>query len=52
MAIQFQEAQRIPYKINPERNTAIYIVTEIEKNKEKEIILKTSRENQHYIIWN
>ena len=41
---QFQEAQQVPYKINPRRNTPTHILIKLTKNKEK--ILKTAREKQ------
>ena len=33
---QVEEAQRIPYKINPRRNTARHILIELTKIKHKE----------------
>ena len=41
-----EEAQRIPYKINPRRNTAIYILIKLTKIKFKEKILRATREKQ------
>ena len=35
MDIQVQEAQRVPYRINPKRNTTRYIVIKMEKLKIK-----------------
>ena len=32
MATQVQEAQRVPYRINPRRNTLRHIVIKLEKN--------------------
>ena len=43
---QVQEAQRVPYRINPRRNTARHILIKLMKTKHKEIILKSSREKQ------
>ena len=43
---QVQEAQRVPYRINPKRNTPRYILIEITKNKYKERILKAARGKQ------
>lgn len=43
---QVEEAQRIPYKINPRRNTAIYILIKLTKIKFKEKILRATREKQ------
>ena len=36
IATQVQEAQRVPYRINPRRNTHRHIVIELEKIKDKE----------------
>ena len=41
-----EEAQRIPYKINPRRNTARHILTKLTKIKFKEKILRATREKQ------
>ena len=41
-----QEAQRIPYKINPRRNTPRHTLIKLAKTKHKERILKTAREKQ------
>ena len=41
-----QEAQRIPYKINPRRNTPRHILIKLTKSKHKERILKAAREKQ------
>ena len=43
---QVQEAQRVPYRINPRRNTPRHILTKLTKTKHKERILKTARENK------
>ena len=43
---QVQEAQRVPYRINPVRNTARHILIKLSKIKYKEKILKAARENQ------
>ena len=37
---QIQEAQRVPYKINPRRNTPRHILIKLTKIKDKEKILK------------
>ena len=37
---QVQEAQRVPYRINPRRNTPRHILTKLTKTKHKETILK------------
>ena len=43
---QVQEAQRVPYRINPRRNTPRHILIKLTKTKHKERILKTAREKQ------
>ena len=43
---QVQEAQRVPYKINPRRNTWRHILIKLTKTKHKERILKAAREKQ------
>ena len=43
---QVQEAQRVPYRIKPKRNTPKHIVIKIIKIKDKERILKEAREKQ------
>ena len=43
---QVQEAQRIPYRINPRRNTPRHILIKLSKIKYKEKILKAAREKQ------
>ena len=43
---QVQEAQRVPYRINPRRNTPRHILTKLSKIKYKEQILKAAREKQ------
>ena len=43
---QFQEAQRVPYRINPVRNTPRCILIKLTKTKHKERILKAAREKQ------
>ena len=42
---QVQEAQRVPYRINPRRNTR-HILIKLIKTKHKERILKAAREKQ------
>ena len=46
---QVQEAQRVPYRINPRRNTTIHILIKLTKTKHKESILEASREKQEAI---
>ena len=41
---QVQEAQRVPYRINPRRNTPKHILIKLSKIKYKEKILKATRE--------
>ena len=43
---QIQEAQRVPYRINPKRNTPRHILIKLTKTKHKERILKAAREKQ------
>ena len=43
---QVQEAQRVPYRINPRRNTLRHILIKLTKIKHKERILKAAREKQ------
>ena len=43
---QIQEAQRVPYKINPRRNTLRHILIKLTKIKDKEKILKAAREKK------
>ena len=43
---QIQEAQRVPCKINPKRNSPRHILIKLTKNKDKEKILKAAREKK------
>ena len=43
---QVQEAQRVPYRINPRRNTKRHLLFKVSKIKYKEKILKAVREKQ------
>ena len=43
---QGQEVQRVPYRINPRRNTPRHILIKLTKIKFKEKILKAEREKQ------
>ena len=43
---QVQEAQRVPYRINPRRNTPRHTLIKLSKTKYKENILKAAREKQ------
>ena len=46
IANQVQEAQRVPYRINPRRNMPRRILTKLTKTKQKERMLKAAREKQ------
>ena len=43
---QIQEAQQVPYKINPRRNTPRHILVKLIKIKDKEKIWKAAREKK------
>ena len=43
---QVQEAQEVPYRMNPRRNTLRHILIKLMKTKHKETILKAAREKQ------
>ena len=43
---QVQEAQRVPYRINPRRNMSRHILIKLTKTKHKERILKATRAKQ------
>ena len=43
---EFQEAQRVPKKLDPRRNTPRHIVIKLPKIKGKERILKAAREKE------
>ena len=43
---QVQEAQRVPYMINPRRNMTRHILIKLTKTEHKERILKAAREKQ------
>ena len=43
---QVQEAQRVPYRINPRRNMPRHILIKLSKIKYKEKVLKAAREKQ------
>ena len=43
---QVQEAQRLPYRINPRWNTPRHILINLTETKHKERILKAAREKQ------
>ena len=43
---QVQEAQRVPYRINPRKNTPRHILIKLTTIKFKEKILKAARKNK------
>ena len=43
---EVQEAQRVPKKLNPKRNTPRHIIIKLPKIKDKERILKAAREKE------
>ena len=43
---QVQEAQRVPYRINPRRHMPRHILIKLTKTKHKERLLKAAREKQ------
>ena len=43
---QVQEAQRVPYRINPRRNTQRHMLIKLSKIKYKEKVLRAAREKQ------
>ena len=43
---QVQEAQRVPYRINPRRNMPDHILNKLTKTKHKKRKLKAAREKQ------
>ena len=47
IATQVQEAQRVPGRINPRRNTRRHTVIKLTKIKVKEKLLKATREKGH-----
>ena len=44
IATEVQEAQRVPGRINPRRNTPRHIVIKLTKVKDKDKLLKVARE--------
>ena len=46
---QVQEAQRVPYRINPRGKTPRHILIKLSKIKYKEKLLKAAREKQQII---
>ena len=45
---QVQEVQRLPNKINPKRPTPRHIIFKMAKFKDKERILKATREKEYF----
>ena len=43
---EIQEAQRVPKKLDPRRNTPTHIIITLAKIKDKERILKAAREKE------
>ena len=43
---QVQKSQRVPYRINPKKNTLRHILIKLTKSKHKERILKAARKKQ------
>ena len=43
IAYQVQEAQRVPYRINPRRNTPRHILIKLTKTKHKKKTIKSSK---------
>ena len=43
---EFQEAQTVPKKLDPKRNTARHVIMKLSKIKNKERILKAAREKE------
>ena len=43
---QVQEVQRVPYRINPRRNTPRHMLIKLTETKHKERILKAAKEKQ------
>ena len=46
---QVQEAQRVPYRINPRRNRTRHILIKLTKTKHREKVLKATRKKQEVI---
>ena len=46
---QVQEEQRVPYRLNPRRNTPKHMLIRLTKIKHKEKILKAAREKEQVI---
>ena len=46
---EVQEAQRVPKKLGPRRNTPRHIIIPFPKMKQKERIIEASREKESYL---
>ena len=46
---EVQEAQRVPKKLDPKRNTPRHIIIKLPKIKDKERILKAARGKESYL---
>ena len=46
---QVQEAQRVPKKLDPKRNTPRHIIIKLPKIKDEERILKAARGKESYL---
>ena len=46
--IEFQEAQRVPKKLDPRKHTPKHIIMTLPKIKDKERILKAAKEKDSY----
>ena len=46
---EVQEAQRVPKKLDPRRNTPRHIIITLPKIKDKDRILKSAKENDSYL---
>ena len=44
---EVQEAQRVPKKLDPKRNTPRHIIIKLTKMKSKELILKANKRRGH-----
>ena len=44
---EYQEAQRVPKKLDPRRNTPRHIIITLTKMKQKERILEAARKKEH-----
>ena len=49
LAKEVQEAQRVPKKLDPKRNTPRHIIIKLPKIKDKDRILKEAREKESYL---